>query len=55
METMAGAIDDLYNFLAAGVPIRSTGENAFKIQALCVHIQRAALAQSTPNYENGEK
>lgn len=49
METMAGAIDDLYNFLAADVPIRSTGENAVKVQTLCTHIQRAALARCTPN------
>ncbi len=54
METMASAIDDLYNYLASGVPIRSTGENAVKVQTLCTHIQRAALAQCTPNYEKGE-
>lgn len=54
METMTGAIDDLYNFLAAGVPIRSTGENAVKVQTLCTHIQQAALAQCIPNYEKGE-
>ena len=55
METMAGAIGDLYNFLAVGVPIRSTGENAVKVQTLCTHIQRTALAQCTPNYEKGDK
>ncbi len=55
METMAGAIGDLYNFLAAGVPIRSTGENAVKVQTLCTHIQRAALAQCTPNNQKGDK
>ena len=54
METMAGAIDDLYNFLVAGVPILSTGENAVKVQTLCTQIQRAALAQCTPNYAKGE-
>ena len=55
LETIAGAINDIYKFLTAGVPIRSTGENAVKVQALCIHIQRAALAQCTPNYETGEK
>lgn len=54
METMAGAIDDIYNYLAAGVPPRSTGENAVKVQTLCTHIQRAALTQCIPNYEKGE-
>jgi predicted dehydrogenase len=55
METMAGAINDIYNFLAAGVPIRSTGENAVKVQTLCNDIQQAALAQCTPNYEMSNK
>jgi predicted dehydrogenase len=54
MESMARAIDNIYNFLAADVPIRSTGDNAVKIQSLCTHIQRAALAQFTPNYQKGE-
>jgi len=54
METMVGAIDELYNFLAAGAPIRSMGENAVKVQTFCTNIQRAALAQCTPNYEKGE-
>lgn len=54
IETMAGAIDELYNFLAAGISIRSTGENAVKVQTLCTFIQRAALAQCTSNYEKGE-
>jgi hypothetical protein len=55
METMAGAIDDLYNFLASGMPIRSSGENAVKVQTLCTQIQRAALAQCVPNYQKDEK
>ena len=54
MEAMVGAIDDLYNFLVADVAIRSTGENAVKVQTLCTSIQRAALAQCSPNYEKGE-
>jgi predicted dehydrogenase len=54
METMAGAINDIYNFLAADVPIRSSVENAVKVQTLCTQIQRAALAQCTPNYERSE-
>jgi predicted dehydrogenase len=54
METMAGAVDELYNFLVANIPIRSSGESAVKVQTLCTHIQRAALAQCTPNYAKGE-
>jgi predicted dehydrogenase len=49
METMAAAIADIHSFLATGAPIRSTGENAVKVQSLCTHIQRIALAQCTPN------
>lgn len=54
MRTMTCAINDLYNFLATEVPIRSKGENAVKVQTLCTQIQRAALAQCTPNYEKSE-
>jgi len=45
METMTRAIDELYSFLNAGTPIRSSGENALKVQYLCTRIQQAALSQ----------
>lgn len=44
-ETMARAIEDIYQHLTNGEPLGSTGENALQVQKLCMLIQREALSK----------
>lgn len=46
LESMSGAIGDLYVYLRDGIPVRSTGEEALRVQDLCTQIQREALMKS---------
>lgn len=46
LESMSRAIGDLYGYLRDGIPVRSTGEEALRVQDLCTQIQREALAKS---------
>ena len=49
LESMSRAIGDLYGYLRDGIPVRSTGEEALRVQDLCTQIQREALLKS-PTY-----
>lgn len=46
LDSMSRAIADLYAHLRDGIPIRSTGEEALRVQDLCTQIQQEALAKS---------
>ena len=46
LESMAIAIEGLYAYLRDGKPVRSTGEEALRVQNLCIQIQREALINS---------
>lgn len=49
LETMAGAINDIYAYLQGGASISSMGENAIEVQNLCMQIQCAVLMKGAPN------
>lgn len=49
LETMVGAINDIYTYLQGGVSISSMGESAIEVQKLCMQIQCAALMQGAAN------
>ena len=46
LDSMAGAVSDLHTYLRDGVPVRSTGEEALRVQDLCRQIQREALMKN---------
>ena len=54
LETMAGAINDIYSHLQGGASIGSMGESAIEIQRLCMQIQRAALMKGAPSQKSEE-
>lgn len=55
VDSMARAICDLHAYLRDGTPVRSTGEEALRIQDLCTEIQREALMKRpTHNKLRGE-
>jgi predicted dehydrogenase len=45
MDAMANAIEDIHHHLISGESVGSTGENALRVQKLCMQIQREALAK----------
>jgi predicted dehydrogenase len=49
LETMAGAINDIYAYLQGSASIGSMGECAIEVQKLCMQIQHAALMKGAPN------
>jgi len=46
LDSMSRAIGDLYLYLRDGIPVRSTGEEALRVQDLCTQIKREALGKS---------
>ena len=51
LESMALAIDNIYDCLQSGAIIRSSGEQAIQVQKLCSQIQREALMRRIPRNE----
>lgn len=49
LETMAGAINDIYAYLQGGASIGSMSERVIEVQKLCMQIQCAALMKGAPD------